>query len=162
MSDQALILIVDDGEVDVVLMRKAFQQAQLPNPVQVVRDGEEAVAYLGGQGKFSNRVEYPLPHLVLLDLNMPRMSGFEVLTWIRKQPGLRGMVVIVLTSSSEIRDVNRAYQMGANSFFVKDLDFQNFIDLCKLIQSYWLRIARLPESTRSGGKPNYLLSPWGG
>jgi CheY-like chemotaxis protein len=140
---------VDDREDDVLLIRKAFQKASVPNPLQVARDGEEAVAYLGGVGKFSNRVEYPLPHLVLLDLNMPRMDGFEVLAWIRNQPGLKGMVVIVLTSSDQIRDVNRAYALGANSFFVKDLDFTNFIQLSKLIQTYWLKVAQLPESHRA-------------
>jgi CheY-like chemotaxis protein len=159
MSEQAVISVVDDGDDDVVLIRRAFQQAALPNPIQVVRNGEEALAYLGGAGKFSNRVEYPLPHLVLLDLNMPRVDGFEVLTWIRQEPGMRGMVVIVLTSSDRIRDVNRAYEIGANSFFVKDLDFKNFIEFCKLVQSYWLKVARLPESTRSGGELNLLLSP---
>src|SRR5689334_22237166 len=106
-------------------MRKSFEKAHLTNPVQIVRDGGEAVAYLSGEGKYANRAEYPLPVLVLLDLKMPGMDGFEVLSWIRQRDGIRGLPVVVLTSSNEIRDVNRAYALGANSFFVKELDFQH-------------------------------------
>ena len=148
MSDQAVILLVEDREDDIVLIRKSFKRAQLNNPVQVVRDGEDAIAYLAGEGKFSNRAEYPLPWLILLDLKMPRVDGFEVLRWIRKQTGLQSTIVIVLTSSDAIRDVNRAYQFGANSFMVKPSDFENAVVLSKLIQQYWLMHNRFPETER--------------
>ena len=148
MSDTCLILVVEDREDDILVMRKAFQRAAVPNPVCFMRDGEEAIAYLSGEGKFANRDEYPLPVLVLLDLKLPRKDGFEVLAWIRRQPGLRALPVVVLTSSSEIRDVNRAYSLGANSFFVKELDFQGTVDLGKLLQIYWLDKALTPESSR--------------
>ncbi len=148
MSDTAVILIVEDREDDVLLMRKSFEKAGLPNPIKSVRDGEEALAYLSGEGKYASRDEYPLPSLILLDLKLPRMDGFEVLTWIRKQQGIRGIPVVVLTSSSQLRDVNRAYELGANSFFVKELDFQNSVDLTRLLERYWLQKALKPESSR--------------
>ena len=152
MSDTAVILIVEDREDDILLMRKAFDKASLPNPITIVRDGEEALAYLSGEGKYASRDEYPLPALVLLDLKLPRMDGFEVLTWIRKQEGIRGIPVVVLTSSSQLRDVNRAYELGANSFFVKELDFQNSVDLSRLLNRYWLQKALKPETSRPDRK----------
>ncbi len=148
MSETAVILIVEDREDDVILMRKAFSKAALQNPIQIVRDGEETLAYLSGAGKYASRDEYPLPALILLDLKLPRMDGFEVLTWIRKQEGIRGLPVVVLTSSNQLRDVNRAYELGANSFFVKELDFQNSVDLTRLLERYWLQKALKPETSR--------------
>ena len=152
MSETAVLLIVEDREDDIILMRKAFQKAGLTNPVQIVRDGEEAIAYLRGDGRYSNRAEYPLPALVLLDLKLPRMDGLEVLAWIRQQEGIRGLPVIVLTSSNRIQDVNRAYELGTNSFFVKELDFENTVEVSRLIQRYWLKTALRPESFRPGRK----------
>jgi CheY-like chemotaxis protein len=148
MSDQALILLVEDREDDILLVRKAFERTSTNNPLQAVRDGEEAISYLAGEGKFSNRAEYPLPWLVLLDLKMPRVDGFEVLKWIRKQPGFSSLIVVVLTSSEQIRDVNRAYQLGANSFMVKPLDFQNIVEMSRVIQQYWLQHNQFPEVER--------------
>ena len=153
MPDTGVILIVEDREDDILLMRKAFDRASLINPVQIVHSGEDAVAYLSGEGKYSNRAEFPLPVLVLLDLKMPGMDGFEVLAWIRQQEGIRGIPVVVLTSSSEIRDVNRAYALGANSFFVKEFDFQNAVDLSKLLRQYWVHKALKPETSREERKP---------
>jgi CheY-like chemotaxis protein len=153
MPDTGVIMIVEDREDDIILMRKAFERASLKNPVHIVRDGEEAVAYLAGQGRYSNRAEYPLPILILLDLKMPGMDGFEVLTWIRQQDGIRGIPVVVLTSSSEMRDVNRAYALGANSFFVKELDFQHAVNLSELLRQYWVHKALKPESSRDARKP---------
>jgi CheY-like chemotaxis protein len=129
-------------------VRKAFEKAYVLNPLQVVADGEKAIAYLKGQGSYRNRAEYPLPSLVLLDLKLPKLDGFEVLKWIRAEPGLRNLPVIVLTSSEQIRDVNRAYQLGANSFLVKPGDFQNFIDLGRAIAGYWIRFSHNPEASR--------------
>jgi len=148
MPEQSVILLVEDREDDVILIRKAFQKAGLNNPFQLARDGEEAIAYLAGEGKFSNRVEFPLPWLVLLDLKMPRVDGFEVLTWIRRQPSLSRIIVLVLTSSEYIRDVDRAYKLGANSFLVKPLDFDNAVQMGELIRRYWIGFNRFPESER--------------
>src|SRR2546421_955120 len=148
MPDQAVILLVEDRPDDVLLIRRAFQKAYINNPLQVVRDGEEAIWYLRGEGKYQNRAEYPLPDLVLLDLKMPRVDGLQVLTWIRAQPGLKGLPVIVLTSSEEMRDVNAAYHLGANSFLVKPMDFEDVVHLSKSISSYWLKLSRGPEVSR--------------
>src|SRR5215471_9754217 len=124
MSDRSVIMVVEDNEDDIVLIRRAFERAYVINPLQVVRNGEEAIAYLKGIGKYANRPEYPLPDLVLLDLKMPGLDGFDVLRWIREQPGLQSLRVVVLTSSEQMRDVNLAYQLGANSFLVKPADFE--------------------------------------
>ena len=148
MPDHAVILLVEDLEDDILLIRRAFQQAQLVNPLHVVRDGEEAIAYLSGQGQYANRTEHPIPDLILLDLKMPKMDGFEVLEWIRSQPETRGIAVVVLTSSDQLRDVNRAYVLGANSFLVKPLEFLNYVDLSALLRQYWMQTVKLPASFR--------------
>jgi len=153
MSDQAVILLAEDREDDIVLVRRAFAKAYVLNPLQIVRDGEELVAYLKGEGKYANRAEYPLPDLLLLDLKMPRMDGFQVLEWIRQQPGLSNLRVVVLTSSENMRDVNRAYQLGANSFMVKPLDFQNFVEMSRFLTGYWLRMSEAPGTSRSPQEP---------
>jgi CheY-like chemotaxis protein len=137
VGDQAVILLVDDREEDVLLVRLAFQRASLPNPLYIVRDGEEAMSYLSGEGKYGNRAEYPLPDLMLLDLRMPRIDGFQVLQWLRQQPGFGNLPVIVLTSSEYLRDVDQAYKLGANSFMIKPLDFQNFLEMNKYLSGYW-------------------------
>src|SRR5207247_4982072 len=98
-------------------------------PIQIVRNGDEAIAYLKGEGQYANRAEYPLPGLLLLDLKMPGKDGFDVLRWIRQQPGVSELRIVVLTSSDEIRDVNQAYQLGANSFLFKSVDFKSFVVL---------------------------------
>src|SRR5947208_2771680 len=116
MPERQVILLVEDSEDDVLIIRKAFRSAGIPNPLHVVRDGEGAIAYLAGEGRFSVRDEYPLPALILLDLKLPGMDGFEILRWIRQSPGLSSLRVVVLTSSENIRDVNAAYALGANSF----------------------------------------------
>src|SRR4051794_24168262 len=118
MPETALILLAEDDEDHVLLVRRAFNQARILNPLHVVRDGEQAIAYFKGVGIYANRDEYPLPGLFLLDLKMPRTSGFEVLDWVRSQPSLKALRVIVLTTSADMKDVNRAYQLGATSFLV--------------------------------------------
>jgi len=148
VPDQALILLAEDREDDILLIRRALARAYIVNPLQVVRDGEEAVAYLRGEGRYFNRVEYPLPELLLLDLKMPRMDGFEVIKWVREQPELSNLRIVVLTSSDNIRDVNLAYQLGANSFMVKPMDFQDVIEMTKFLTRYWLGMSKAPETSR--------------
>jgi CheY-like chemotaxis protein len=154
VPDVSLILVVEDREDDILLIRKAFEKTGVANPVHFVRSGDEAVAYLSGEWKYINRVEYPLPVLVLLDLKLPGMDGFEVLTWIRRQEELRALPVVVLTSSTALSDVNRAYRLGANSFFVKELEFQDSVDLSRLLQNYWLAKVRTPQISRPERKPD--------
>ena len=148
--EEAVILIAEDSEDDMALIRLAFLKGKLINPIQFVRNGEEAIAYLKGEGPYANRVEYPLPCLVLLDLKMPRKNGFEVLEWIRQQPGMNGLRVVVLTTSQEIRDVNQAYQLGANSFLVKPTDLHDFVAMTRALAGYWLWMSQMPESWRGG------------
>src|SRR5882762_10250247 len=157
MPDQAVILLAEDREDDIALVRKAFAKAYIQNPLHVVRDGEEAIAYLQGEGRYYNRDEYPLPDLLLLDLKMPRMDGFDVLKWLRQQPGLSSLRVVVLTSSEDMRDVNVAYKLGANSFMVKPMDFQNFVEMSKFLSGYWLRMSKSPDTARPA--KNVLSEP---
>jgi len=148
MPDKAVILLAEDREDDILLIRKAFRKAFVNNPLHVVRDGEEAISYLSGEGIYSNREEFPLPDLLLLDLKMPRVDGFEVLMWIRAQPELSSLRVVVLTSSDQLRDVNRAYKLGANSFMVKPVDFEDVVHMSKFLTVYWLGMSKTPETSR--------------
>src|SRR5205823_836876 len=145
MPERGVILLVDDNEDDVLLIRRAFQKAAFLNPLYVVRNGEQAINYLKGVGDFANRAEYPLPDLMLLDLKMPRKNGFEVLQWIRTKPELRPLRVVVLTTSSELRDVNQAYQLGANSFLVKPADLENIVNLVQALKNYWIATDLKPQ-----------------
>ena len=161
MSEHAVILLAEDDEDHVVLIKRAFAQADLRNPLYVVWNGEEAIEYLSGIGKYSNRAEYPLPDLLLLDLKMPRVDGFQVLAWIREQPELKALRTLVLTSSNDLRDVNRAYQLGANSFLVKPIDFENVVELSRIIQKYWLKESPAPEISRPPSTPVVADKPGG-
>jgi CheY-like chemotaxis protein len=144
--DQPIILLVDDREDDITIICRAFESARIPTAIQVARDGEEAMAYLSGEGKYSDREEHPWPWLVLLDLKMPRVDGFEVLKWIRSQPGHRSLVVVVLTSSEQVKDVNEAYALGANSFIVKSAEFEDTRSMVRMIHQYWLQWSRRPSA----------------
>src|SRR5262249_14442725 len=148
MPDSALILLAEDREDDILLIRRAFTKANLLNPLYVVHDGDEAIAYLKGEGLYANRAEYPLPALLLLDLKMPGKSGFDVLKWVRQEPHLKALRVVVLTSSDAIQDVNLAYQLGANSFLVKPVDFEHFVSVITSLQGYWLWMCEAPEVSR--------------
>ena len=148
MSERSVILLAEDREADIIIIRKAFEKGGILNPLFVVRDGDEAMNYLAGLGKYSLRDEYPLPDLFLLDLKMPGADGFEVLRWLRSQPGLKALRVVVLTSSDNIRDVNTAYRLGANSFLVKPFDFQNTVELAKTLSRYWLHTDKPPDVSR--------------
>jgi CheY-like chemotaxis protein len=149
MFDKNLFLLVEDSEDDVLFIRRAFVKANVHDALQVVRNGEDALAYLKGEGRYSNRSEYPLPDLVLLDLKLPGKDGFEVLRCIRCQPGLSALRVVVLTSSDDIRDVNRAYQLGANAFVVKPVDSDDFVSIVQAIQGFWMWMSKSPEAFRS-------------
>jgi len=155
-----VILLVEDLEDDVLLIRRALTKSFIDNPLRVARTGADAIAYLSGDDKYEDRKRFPFPALVLLDLKMPGMDGFEVLEWIRAQPELRSLRVVVLTSSQDLRDVNRAYQIGANSFLVKPIDFENFASLTRMLKDYWLDLDRGPDmapqirTAFSGAKAN--------
>ena len=153
-SGDGVILVVDDREDDVLLTKQALVRANVSNPVHVACDGEEAIQYLEGTGKFGNRDEYPLPDLVLLDLNMPKVDGFEVLQWIRSHPVLRNLRTIVLTTSERLNDINRAYELGANSFVVKAPDFKNYCRMMETTMAFWLKLSRAPSLQRPAAMCN--------
>jgi CheY-like chemotaxis protein len=138
------ILIAEDDENDVFFLERAFKQAQIANPIQRVRDGEDAIAYLQGAGAYADRDHFPLPHLMLLDLKMPRKNGFDVITWVRQQPALKRLPIVVLTSSREDPDVNRAYELGANTYLVKPVKFEGLVEMMKTLNLYWLILAEKP------------------
>ena len=138
MAGDAPILVVEDEPNDVLLLQRAFKKAALTHPVQIVGDGEAAVDYLAGHNAFADRERYPLPTLMLLDLKLPRKSGLEVLAWVRAQPGLRRLPVVVLTSSKEPPDVTRAYDLGVNSYLVKPAAFDTLLEMIKALGAYWL------------------------
>ncbi len=132
----AVILIAEDDENDVFLIKRAFHQAQFDNPLQTVSSGEEAIAYLRGDPPFSDREKHPIPALLLLDLKMPRKNGFEVLAWIRQHVEYNSLAVVVLTSSQESADINRAYGLGANSYLVKPANFVSLVDMINRLKEY--------------------------
>jgi CheY-like chemotaxis protein len=144
-----IMLLVEDDPNDILLIQRAFAKACLVNPLKVVRDGEEALNYLAGSGEFSDRGRFPLPSLILLDLKLPRKSGLEILQWLRQQPSLKHIPVIVLTSSKESSDVSRAYDLGANSYLVKPVGFEGLLELVKSIGMYWMILNKTPDPAGS-------------
>ena len=134
------VLLVEDNYSDVLLIQRAFRQANVDPPISIVDNGDEAIAYLSRQGKYADCQQYLFPVLILLDLKLPRRSGLEVLAWIRQQPELRRLLVVVLTSSQENSDLSKAYDLGANSYLVKPIDFNDFVNMIKLIDAYWFKL----------------------
>src|SRR5215471_2423014 len=122
------ILHVEDDANDALLFQHACQKAGVGFDLRAVKDGDEAIAYLKGSEKFSDRMSHPLPQLMLLDLKMPRVNGFDVLTWLRNDEHFKRLPVIVLTSSNHENDIKRAYDMGANSYLVKPVGFDALVE----------------------------------
>src|SRR5688572_1773355 len=135
------------------MLQRAFTQLGFDTPIQYVRNGEQAIAYLSGRGHFANRAEYPLPDLLLLDLKMPRKNGFEVLEWIRRQPALSRLRTVVLTTSDLVYEIDGAYQLGAASFLTKPLVFNEFKDTIQAIYNYWLTMNKPPTVQRPAAQP---------
>ncbi len=128
------VLVVDDSDDDLVLMRLALKQAGYPNDPQTVTSGAAAIAYLKGEGPYSDRSRYPLPALMMLDVNMPGTPGFEVLRWVRAQPEIKRLCVYILTASTRPEDVRRAFDLGANAYFVKPSDLDDLVILLAAIR----------------------------
>lgn len=139
----ATVLHIDDDPNDTELLRVALRKANFPFSLQNVEDGDQAIDYLTGSGIYSNRKRYPLPTLILLDLKMPRVTGFEVLSWIRAHPALVQVPVIVLSGSALEDDIRHAYEVGATSYMVKPLGFQALVKFVKDLKTAWpdLRVA---------------------
>jgi len=159
MNNQGLFLLIEDNEDDVLLIQRAFIQAKVLNPLIILKNAEEAVAYFLGTGRYTNRSAFPLPDLVLLDLKLPGMGGFEFLEWIRRQPGISGTRVVVLSSSDLMLDVNRAYQLGANSFLIKPVDFERFVEISRALNGYWVWLTQAPGMRRPVLAPAVERSP---
>jgi len=136
------ILLVEDNPGDVRLTREALKEAKFRNKVQVVGDGVEALAYLRQQGQYSGAMR---PHLIMLDLNLPRMDGREVLAAIKKDADLRRIPVVVLSSSEAEADIARAYELHANAYVTKPVDIEHFLQVVKAIEEFWVEIVKLPS-----------------
>lgn len=148
MIENPIILLVDDSENDTRLMQAVFARGGFAEPLRTASDADEAIAYLRGTGAYSDRVQFPLPTAMLLDLNMPGKNGFELLEWIRQQPSLKRLRVYILTASSRPEDIVRAYDLGANSYLVKPGNLDGLMHLAQSLVG-WLRLnhfAPLPGS----------------
>ncbi|MDY7039863.1 MAG: response regulator [Chloroflexota bacterium] len=145
MNGPAHILLVDDSRMDIELTIDAFHQARLGNTIHVARNGQEALDYLFGHGRYADRKEYPLPNLILLDLKMPGIDGHDVLRQIKAAPGLKRLPVVILTSSKEEGDLALSYDIGANSYLVKPVSFEGFLEVVHRIGDYWLTLNVGPE-----------------
>jgi len=139
------ILLAEDSPDDVFLIRSAFKKSGFQDPIYVVSNGDEVVQYLKGDGAYADRKRFPVPHLLFLDLNMPRLNGFEVLSWIRARQEWMCLPVIVLTTSFYGPEIKRAYDLGANSFLTKPLDFSQMMASLKEVGEHWLRRVILPQ-----------------
>lgn len=140
------VLLVEDDLNDIFLVKRAFKMASIQNPLQIVTDGQEALNYLRGEGKYADRVTYPLPKLMVMDIKMPRRSGFEVLEWIKSgHQRLRRIPVVIVSASDNPEDINRAYELGANAYMVKPMDFLAVEHLFESITHYWGLECAKPE-----------------
>ncbi|MDB6055993.1 MAG: putative response regulator, CheY [Verrucomicrobiales bacterium] len=143
------ILLVEDSQDDVFFMNRACKKALVTNPINVAQDGQEAIDYLSGEGKFKDRKQFELPAVVLLDLKLPHKNGLEVLQWIRSRPQFKTLIVVLLTSSRENRDVEAAYKLGANAFLVKPSHFDHLVEMLKAFKVFWIDQNEFPDSINS-------------
>ena len=136
------ILYVEDEENDVLLVRLSFEAAQVAAPLRVVGDGREAIEYLGGSGRYADREQHPLPCLVLLDLNLPFVDGFEVLSWIREQEALKEMAVVIFSSSTLDQDKEHALALGASGYIVKPVNMARMEETTREINQRYVKARR--------------------
>ena len=139
------VLLVEDDAEDIEITRRAFQKGRIPNPLDVVRDGPEAMEFLQHAGRYSDPARAPRPGLILLDLNLPGLDGREVLKLIKEDPDFRRIPVVVLTISSQETDVRGCYNSGANTYITKPVEFDRFLEAVVTIGRYWLSIAEIPD-----------------
>ena len=145
------ILLVEDSPADVLITREAFKEFRLVNTLHVVEDGVEALAFLNREGKYAS---VPLPDLILLDLNLPRKSGREVLAEIKTDPRFKSIPVIILTTSPSEQDVLESYEHHANCYIIKPVGFDNFVEAMKSIRQFWFSVVTLPPEAPYGKDPN--------
>ncbi len=135
-----MILLIEDNADDAELVRYAFGKAGIAHPLVTINDGAAAIGYIEGTGVYADRASHPLPNLVLLDLKLPRRSGFEVLQAIRSNAATKHTPVVVLTSSSQNADIQRAYETGANSYLVKPVGRETLLEMVKSLESFWIKL----------------------
>ncbi|MBA1145767.1 response regulator [Ectothiorhodospiraceae bacterium WFHF3C12] len=140
------ILMAEDDPEDRLLTREAFREGRLANPLFFVEDGEALMDYLRRRGSYADEALYPFPGVVLLDLNMPRKDGRTCLAEIKRDPGLRHLPVVVLTTSAQEEEVVRSYDLGANSFVSKPVDFNKLVGIVQTFGCYWFSIVELPDA----------------
>jgi len=145
-SRRKIILVAEDDPTDAFFLQRAFGKTGVAVGLEFVRDGQEAIDYLRGEPPYADRTVHPLPQLLLLDLKMPRLNGFEVLDWLRNQPHLKRLLVIVFSSSAELGDINRAYDLGANSYLVKPHASELLLELVQRVEKYWLESNQGPSA----------------
>lgn len=150
MTTPICILLAEDDENDVLFMELALKKAAVRHPMQVVADGQEAIDYLSGDGKYADRGQFPLPRLLILDLKMPRRTGMDVLRWLKNNPLLECLPKVVLSSSANRRDVERSYRLGANAFLIKPSTLEERSDLVKILDHFWLRLSQPPMILTDG------------
>jgi CheY-like chemotaxis protein len=147
MEKPAHILLVEDSRMDIELTLDAFREARLSNTIYVVQNGQEALDYLFGRGMYADRQLYPIPNIILLDIKLPGIDGFEVLRQVKSAPLLKRLPVIILTSSKEEGDRALSYDIGANSYLVKPVSFEGFMHVVQQIEGYWLTLNVAPPAS---------------
>ncbi|MCY7280777.1 MAG: response regulator [Sphingomonas bacterium] len=140
MNELSIILLVEDNPDDAELIQYAFEKAGIQNPLVIVTDGDAAVEYIGRTGAYADRTGDPLPELILLDLKLPRRSGFEVLSFVRDYKPTKHTPVVVLTSSGQDEDIHRSYEFGANSYLVKPIGGDALIEMARTLKAYWIKL----------------------
>lgn len=149
--NRGLVLLVEDDENDAFFFQRAFGKTGFTNPIHVVRDGLEAIQYLSGEREYGERARYPVPALVVLDLNTPRRHGIEVLRWIRTHPDLQRLIVVVLTSSNSELDLEATYTLGVNSYLLKPAEPDALMRTVHAVATYWLGLNRTPSNLVGAG-----------
>lgn len=140
------VLLIEDDSNDILFVQRAFRQINASYPIYIVKDGDAAIDYLSGQADYANRDCYPLPALILLDLKLPRRSGIEILEWLKQQPFLKRIPVIILTSSREGIDIDLSYNLGVNSYLVKPVRFDALVNMIAALERYWLGFNEYPSA----------------
>jgi len=151
MHYKCTILIVDDDENDIFFAKRAFTEINVHCTFQVLKNGQEAVDYLSGQGPYADRQKFPLPMMILMDLKMPVMDGFQVLEWLRSRPGIKVIPTLVFSSSDIPSDITRAYELGANSFMTKSVTYDGLLLKLQTLSQYWLEHCKHPNVGEADG-----------
>jgi len=139
------ILLVEDNPDDIFFNKMACQRTGIHHPINIVTDGQAAIDYLSGKGPYADRVMHPLPRLMFLDINLPKRNGHEVLQWVRAQPELKVLPIVMLTTSNQPSDIERAYRLGATSYSLKQSNLVSFGESIRTILKYWFELTLMPN-----------------